>query len=178
MMTVLRGVMVAAGVAAAALGSMSCSPPTPIGEITLSSVSGQSTHLVGGNGTFALAEGQLAPPALDPPGTTHFLFFDFPNTAPVVPRQEVVAFDIDWAGPVFSPDPTMDYFPVFPSPPQYVSVPAETLKAYNFQIDRNCCSTSHLVRYWHGRCSAKRAWGPIFDQLLKRTLDRRTSAGS
>jgi hypothetical protein len=86
-------------------------PPSPLpppGEIILiSDTSSPAVNVVVGRHTYALPTESLAPPSADPGGAMHTLIFN--HAATPVPRHEVVAFDVDWAAPVFVPIPSEDY---------------------------------------------------------------------
>lgn len=141
----------------------------PFENIILTSPNGVSGNVASGNVTLAYSRGELAPPSLDPPGTQQLLEF-FPAFPGNNPRQDVVAFPLDWSSPILNPDPQIDYVPI---QTQFINVVAGYGYYYTFNgtASTTAAPTSHIIRFWHGECSVRQAWPDIFDLVSQGLYD-------
>ncbi|MBI4954438.1 MAG: hypothetical protein HY908_20605 [Myxococcales bacterium] len=131
----------------------------PVAAVNLSSACGISPHVIGGNWTYAWGLGDLGCVPYD--GAEQTLSFT-PGFPAQDPRQEAIAFDLDWAAPVVNPDPNLDNVYYVPVENDFASVPMGSTEQYTFPAPYK---TAHIVRYWHGQCAVRTPWSEVFDPI-------------
>lgn len=154
---------VACGAGIVQLASYAHADTPLLGMFSLKSSSGTAEVYIDGNATWAMNCMFLDPPCVDPPGTQHKLTYkSYPYTWP---RQELIAFDLDWAGQLFKPDPSVNYIPL---QVPFEAVTPGSSNTYTF----TAASTNHVIRYWHGLCGVRVPWTEIFDELSDGLLEK------
>jgi len=154
-----------------ALSSAACDPPDtpvpPVMTLKIWDVESSVHEQFFKNWTRALSVSDLAPVSEDPVDTMHTVWFDQPLSAPAPVRQEVVLFDLDWTQPLTNPIPSQDYKPV-PNA-NFISVVADEMTNTNQFFGDGV--TAHAVRYWHGQCSFRQPWEPVFEGIASGIMD-------
>ncbi|MEJ7734492.1 MAG: hypothetical protein WKG00_35505 [Polyangiaceae bacterium] len=153
---------IAAGAGIVHLSSPARADTALMGFFRLESSSGAAEVAIGGNDTWAMGCAFLDPPCVDPPGTQHTLIYkDYPYNWP---RQELVAFPLDWSGQIFDPNPQVNYVPL---EVEYESVIPGSDETYTFPS----APTYHVIRYWHGLCGVRTPWTTLFNELSDGLLE-------